>query len=56
MQPDERAKSVEGPIRVIDVDKVDKEPPRILDGFEWVTMDLEQEDGRGPISVADNAC
>ena len=30
----------EGPIKVIDPDTVPKEPPRMIDGFEWVTMDL----------------
>ena len=33
----------EGPIKMIDPDKVPKDPPPMLDGFEWVTMDLTQE-------------
>lgn len=33
----------EGPIKIIDPDKVPKDPPPMLDGFEWVTMDLTQE-------------
>jgi glycylpeptide N-tetradecanoyltransferase len=35
---------VDGPIKEIDINKVDKQPsPLLIDGFEWVTMDLEDE-------------
>ena len=30
----------EGPIKIIDPEKVPKEPGPLVDGFEWVTMDL----------------
>jgi len=33
----------DGPIKEIDVDKVDKSPSPMYPGFEWVTMDLEDE-------------
>lgn len=34
---------VDGPIKDIDIDKVSKEPSPMYQGFEWVTMDLEDE-------------
>lgn len=34
---------VDGPIKEIDIDRVAKEPGPLLTGFEWVTMDLEDE-------------
>ncbi|KAF2785811.1 N-myristoyl transferase [Melanomma pulvis-pyrius CBS 109.77] len=34
---------VDGPIKEIDLDKVDKNPSPMYPGFEWVTMDLEEE-------------
>ena len=37
---DEVKKVEEGPIRIIDPVQVPKEPSKILEGFEWVTMDL----------------
>ncbi|KAL9637851.1 MAG: hypothetical protein Q9164_001934 [Protoblastenia rupestris] len=37
---DEEKQTEEGPIKMIDPEKVPKEPPPILEGFEWVTMDL----------------
>jgi glycylpeptide N-tetradecanoyltransferase len=42
---DEAKKKVieEGPIKQIDPERVPKEPPPMYDGFEWVTMDLEDE-------------
>ena len=40
---DDASKAEEGPIQKVDPEKVSKESPRILEGFEWVTMDLEQE-------------
>lgn len=34
----------EGPIKTIDPEQVPKEPPPFaVDGFEWVTMDLNDE-------------
>lgn len=33
----------EGPFKVIDVDQVSKEPVQLVDGFEWVTMDLTDD-------------
>ncbi|XP_014561180.1 hypothetical protein COCVIDRAFT_87579 [Bipolaris victoriae FI3] len=33
----------DGPIKEIDIEKVDKNPSPMYPGFEWVTMDLEQE-------------
>ena len=40
---DEAPKTEEGPIKNINPDEVPKEPPPMLEGFEWVTMDLTQE-------------
>ena len=34
----------EGPIKAPDMEKVPKEPGPLLDGFEWVTMDLTSDD------------
>ncbi|KAF1958695.1 glycylpeptide N-tetradecanoyltransferas-like protein [Byssothecium circinans] len=36
-------KIVDGPIKEIDIDRVKKEPSELLPGFEWVTMDLDDE-------------
>lgn len=33
----------EGPFKVIDLEKVPKEPGPLVDGFEWVTMDLTDD-------------
>lgn len=33
----------DGPIKEIDIEKVDKNPSPMYPGFEWVTMDLEDE-------------
>lgn len=33
----------EGPLQVKTVDDVPKEPPKLIGGFEWVTMDLTDE-------------
>jgi len=33
----------EGPFKVIDIDLVAKEPGPLIEGFEWVTMDLQDE-------------
>lgn len=41
---DESPKQIEeGPIKVIDPETVPKEPQAMLEGFEWVTMDLTEE-------------
>jgi hypothetical protein len=34
----------EGPFKIIDLDKVSKEPSPLTEGFEWVTMDLTREE------------
>ncbi|OBT76024.1 hypothetical protein VF21_03488 [Pseudogymnoascus sp. 05NY08] len=34
----------EGPFKVIDPEKVPKEPATMMEGFEWVTMDLEKDE------------
>jgi len=34
----------EGPIKVIDPEKVSKEPDRLLEGFEWTTLDLTNQE------------
>jgi glycylpeptide N-tetradecanoyltransferase len=39
---DEQAQGEEGPIKMIDPEQVPKEPSALLEGFEWVTMDLSQ--------------
>jgi glycylpeptide N-tetradecanoyltransferase len=33
----------DGPIKMIEIDKVEKEPSQMYPGFEWVTMDLSDE-------------
>ncbi|KAL9103477.1 MAG: hypothetical protein Q9163_001473 [Psora crenata] len=40
---DDERQAEEGAIKEIDPEKVPKEPPPILEGFEWVTMDLSDE-------------
>jgi glycylpeptide N-tetradecanoyltransferase len=34
----------EGPFKIVDPEKVPKQPSPLPDGFEWVTMDITQED------------
>ncbi|KAK2623617.1 hypothetical protein QTJ16_006798 [Diplocarpon rosae] len=34
----------EGPFKIVDIEKVPKEPGPLLPGFEWVTMDLTKEE------------
>jgi glycylpeptide N-tetradecanoyltransferase len=36
-------KIIDGPIKEIEIEKVDKNPSPMYPGFEWVTMDLEDE-------------
>lgn len=38
-----KEKIQDGPIKEIDIAKVDKNPSQMYPGFEWVTMDLEDE-------------
>lgn len=40
----ENSKIEEGPFKMIDPEKVSKEPSPMLPGFEWVTMDLTKEE------------
>ncbi|KAF2034345.1 N-myristoyl transferase [Setomelanomma holmii] len=39
----DKEKIEDGPIKEIEIDKVDKNPSPMYPGFEWVTMDLEDE-------------
>jgi glycylpeptide N-tetradecanoyltransferase len=39
----EDSEIVEGPFKIVDPEKVPKEPGPLPDGFEWVTMDLKDE-------------
>lgn len=42
---DDSSKEVaEGPIKRIDPEKVSKEPDRLIEGFEWTTLDLNEEE------------
>jgi glycylpeptide N-tetradecanoyltransferase len=38
-----KEKIQDGPIKEIEIEKVDKNPSPLYPGFEWVTMDLEDE-------------
>jgi glycylpeptide N-tetradecanoyltransferase len=40
---DEKGELKEGPIKMINPDEVPKEPYPLLDGFEWVTLDLTDD-------------
>ncbi|KAL2864212.1 glycylpeptide N-tetradecanoyltransferase swoF [Aspergillus lucknowensis] len=40
---DEASSAAGGPIKIIDPEKVSKEPDQLLDGFEWTTLDLTDE-------------
>lgn len=40
---DDKPDLQEGPIKIINPDEVSKEPYPLLDGFEWVTLDLTDE-------------
>ena len=40
---DETIESDEGPIKLIDPEQVPKEPYPLIEGFEWVTMDLTKD-------------
>lgn len=42
MLVDEEGEEIaDGPIRQDDINKVNKNPPEMVAGFEWVTMDLD---------------
>ncbi|KAI9771768.1 MAG: glycylpeptide N-tetradecanoyltransferase [Geoglossum umbratile] len=41
---DEQAQGEEGPIKMIDPQQVSTEPSALIEGFEWVTMDLAQKE------------
>lgn len=42
---DDKAEIIEeGPFKIIDPEQVPKEPGPMYEGFEWVTMDLKQEE------------
>ena len=43
MSADEVTESEEGPIKLIDPEQVPKEPYPLIEGFEWVTMDLTKD-------------
>ncbi|KAL8776644.1 MAG: hypothetical protein Q9194_003023 [Teloschistes cf. exilis] len=45
---DETQQFDEGPIKRIDPEQVPKEPQQLLEGFEWVTMDLTNNKEVGP--------
>ena len=40
---DEAQQVEDGPIKIIDPERVPKEPKPMYDGFEWVTMNLEDK-------------
>lgn len=40
---DDTTESDEGPIKQIDPEQVPKEPYPLIEGFEWVTMDLTKD-------------
>ncbi|KKY19079.1 putative peptide n-myristoyl transferase [Diplodia seriata] len=40
---DPKLKVEDGPIKVIDKERVSKDPAPLVEGFEWVTMNLEDE-------------
>ena len=43
MWTDEAPQPEDGPIKIIDPNEVSKEPRDLIEGFEWVTMDLMDE-------------
>ena len=40
---DETTENEEGPIKLIDPEQVPKEPYPLIEGFEWITMDLTKD-------------
>lgn len=49
--PDEDEEKPDGPIKVKKLEDVPKEGTQLLDGFEWVTMDLNDEAQVGALSM-----
>ncbi len=44
MRTDEAPQTREdGPIKIIDPEQVSREPRDLIEGFEWVTMDITNE-------------
>lgn len=41
---DEAANDAGGPIKIIDPEKVSKTPDALIEGFEWATLDLTNDD------------
>lgn len=41
---DEAANDAGGPIKIIDPEKVSKTPDTLIEGFEWATLDLTNDD------------
>ncbi|KAL4913434.1 acyl-CoA N-acyltransferase [Aspergillus aurantiobrunneus] len=41
---DDASSATGGPIKMIDPEKVSKEPDALIEGFEWTTLDLTKED------------
>lgn len=40
---DDQENLAEGPIKIINPEQVSKEPPSLVEGFEWVTLDVEDD-------------
>ncbi|KAE8551731.1 hypothetical protein EYB25_005621 [Talaromyces marneffei] len=40
---DDQENLAEGPIKIINPEEVSKEPPQLIEGFEWVTLDVEDD-------------
>lgn len=40
---DDKGEIVEGPIKEVDIEKVPKEPDALVEGFEWVTLNLDDD-------------
>ena len=53
---DEQAQGDEGPIKMIDPEQVPREPSALLEGFEWVTMDLTQHEQVELSLLASHVC
>lgn len=40
---DDQESLAEGPIKIINPEEVSKEPPQLIEGFEWVTLDVTDD-------------
>nr|P34763.1 RecName: Full=Glycylpeptide N-tetradecanoyltransferase; AltName: Full=Myristoyl-CoA:protein N-myristoyltransferase; Short=NMT; AltName: Full=Peptide N-myristoyltransferase [Histoplasma capsulatum]AAA17549.1 N-myristoyltransferase [Histoplasma capsulatum] len=40
---DRESESPDGPIKIVELDQVSREPIPLVDGFEWVTLDIDDE-------------